>query len=102
MGDWADVQRDALTEHVPDSEQCLEDMPHRGMVATTHHSGTGVAELAAETLLPGRVHFHSVGDISPTCQQVLLQHGPESAAEHVTTDLTSRHPNEVVDKLRSA
>ena len=99
MGDWAEVQRDALIEHVPESDECLEDMSLRGMVVTTHYSGTGAAEMAVEMVLPGRVHFHSACDVSRTCQQVLLQHGPECSPEHVSTDLTARPPRAVVDRL---
>jgi len=100
MRDWKDVQKEVLSKHVHGSLQCLEDMSSRGMVVTTHYSGTGAAEMATAQVLPGRVRFHGACDVNPTCQHVLLNHDPECAAEHVTNDLLARPPPEIVDKLR--
>ena len=99
MEDWKDVQRDALSKHVPASMQCLQDVSRRGLDVTTHYSGTSAAEIATGKVFPGRVHFHSACDISPTCQRVLLNHCPECAAEHVSTDLLARVPKNIVEKL---
>ena len=50
MGDWADVQRDALTEHVPDSEQCVEDM---GIETRWCHSEANLADSLTKVNAPG-------------------------------------------------
>ena len=101
MQDWIAVQKTALAEHVPESQECMESMEVRRMVVTTHYSGTGAAEQATETVLPGNVHFHSACDVNPTCQRVLLSHDPECAAEHVSTDLLARPPKDIVDRLHA-
>ena len=101
MQDWIAMQKKALAEHAPESQQCLESMETRGMVVTTHYSGTGAAEQATETVLPGNVHFHGACDINPTCQRVLLSHDPECAAEHVFSDLLARPPKDIVDRLQA-
>ena len=56
--------------------------------------------MATEQVLPGKVHLHGACDVSTTCQRVLLNHGPEHAAEHVSKDLLARPPRDVVDKLK--
>ena len=101
MEDWVMAQQKALAVKVPGSMQCLEDVSHRGLVVTTHYSGTGAAEIATGKIFPGKARFHSACDINPTCQRVLLNHGPECAAEHVTTDLLARPPKVIVDRLKS-
>ena len=101
MEDWQMAQQRVLSAHVPGSLQCLEDVSNRGLVVTTHYSGTGAGEMAMAKVFPGRVRFHSACDISPTCQHVLLNHGPECAAEHVTKDLLARPPQKIVDRLKS-
>ena len=101
MEDWRDMQKAALWHHVPASMECLDDVYSRGVNVTTHYSGTGAAEMAVAKVLRGSVHFHGACDFSPTCQHVLLNHGPECAAEHVTQDLLARPPKDVVDELQA-
>ena len=99
--DWKPALDKVLPEHVPFGMQMLEDMSKRGVVVTTHYSGTGAAEMATATILPGRVIFHGACDLNPTCQKVLLNHGPECTAEHVSADIMARCPKHIVDQLRA-
>ena len=101
MHDWQTVQRKALSQHVPGSMDHLDAMRQRGVVVTTHYSGTGAAEMATSQICPGNVRCHGACDFNPTCQKVLLNHGPECAADHVSTDLLARPPKHIVEKLRA-
>ena len=101
MDDWMEQQECALLDHVPGSIDRLQEVLDRGLDVTTHYSGTGAAEIATEKVFRSRVRFHSACDISPTCQCVLLKHGPECAAEHVYKDLLDRPPRHIVDHLKS-
>ena len=102
MEDWVDVQRQALRERIPGSLARLDAVHRRGLVVTTHYSGTGAAEMAVQRVAPGRVRFHSACDINPICREVLLNHSPECAAEHVMLDICARPPRHVVDELQAA
>lgn len=101
MSDWKDVQREALRERVPGSLDCLDAVLRRGLVVTTHYSGTGAAEMALAQVAPGRVRFHAACDLDPRCREVLLHHPPDCAAEHVTEDLCAGPPKHVVDEMRA-
>ena len=70
---WVDAQQEALRECVPGRR--------RGLVVTTHYSGNAVAEMTVQRVTPGHVRFHGACD--PICTEVLLNHQPECAAEHV-------------------
>jgi len=87
----------------PGSLGRLERLFARGVVVTTHYSGTGAAEMALAGISPriGGVSFHSACDIDRTCQQVLLAHPDHSRAEHCFGDLCARPPLEVQRTLRS-
>ena len=100
MEDWADAQRAAWRERVPGSLARLDAVHRRGLVVTTHDSGTGAAEMAVQRVVPGRARFHGACDINPICRDVLLNHPPECAAEHVMLDICARPPQHVVDELR--
>ena len=103
MHDWADDQRSALASRWPDSAQRLEGLFARGVVCTTHYSGTGAAEVALAQISThaGGIHFHSACDIDPVCQQILLGHGPRTQAEHIFGDLCGRPPVDVQKSLRA-
>ena len=102
MDDWAPEQRRALAEEVPGSMVHLQEVIGRGIDVTTHYSGTGVAEMACAAITPGQVKFHGACDFNPTCRKVLVHHGAESAAEHVTTDLCDRPPPHILEESRAA
>ena len=104
MDEWAEHQRHAMNARWPDSFQRLERLFGRGLVCTTHYSGTGAAEMALAKIStrPGGVLFHSACDVDPTCQQVLLGHGLESRAEHVFGDLCARPPANIRAALEAA
>ena len=101
MDDWAPEQRRALAEEVPGSMVHLQEVIGRGIDVTTHYSGTGAAEMACAAIAPGQVKFHGACDFNPTCRKVLIHHGAESAAEHVTTDLCERPPPHILEELRA-
>ena len=101
MDDWAPEQRRALAEDVPGSMVQLQEVIGRGIDVTTHYSGTGAAEMACAAIAPGQVKFHGACDFNPTCRKVLIHHGAESAAEHVTTDLCERPPPHILEQLRA-
>lgn len=91
----------ALGQHVSGSHENLKRVLDKGLVVTTHYSGTGAAEMALAKIAPGRVKFHSACDLDPICQAVLLNHPMECAAEHVSKDLCQRPPPHIVDALRA-
>ena len=104
--DWAHKQRRNL-RIIPGSRSRLEAVFARGIDVTTHYSGTGAAEMAVADIAAcvsenGKscVKFHSCCDISPICRNVLLNHPPESKAEHCFDDLCSRPPESIVDQLQ--
>ena len=101
MDDWAPEQRRALAEDVPGSMVQLQEVIGRGIDVTTHYSGIGAAEMACAAIAPGQVKFHGACDFNPTCRKVLIHHGAESAAEHVTTDLCERLPPHLLEELRA-
>ena len=82
----------ALGQRVSGSHENLKRVLDKGIVVTTHYSGTGAAEMALAKIAPGRVKFHSACDLDPICQEVLLTHPMECAAEHVSKDLCQRPP----------
>ena len=104
MHEWAEDQRHAMNARWPDTVQRLERLFARGLVCTTHYSGTGAAEMALAKISTrhGGVLFHSACDVDPTCQQVLLGHGSESRAEHVFGDLCARPPANIRAALEAA
>ena len=106
LSDWAHTQQRCL-RNIPGSRSRLEAVFARGIDVTTHYSGTGAAEMAVAAVAAcvsenwkSCVKFHSCCDISPICRKVLLNHPPESKAEHCFDDLCSRPPEFIVDQLR--
>jgi len=97
MDDWRDQQRRSLSERVPGSLDCLEEVMERGLDVITHHSDAGAAEMACATVAPGWVRCHGACDINPTCRNVLLQHSLESSDEHLSEDLCKRPPSHIVE-----
>ena len=84
----------ALGQHVPGSHENLKRVLDKGIVVTTHYSGTGAAEMALAKIAPGRVTFHSACDLDPICREVLrLNHPMECAVEHVPKDLCPPPPH---------
>ena len=100
MEDWRDMQKAALWHHVPASMECLDDVYSRGVNVTTHYSGTGAAEMAVAKVLRGSVHFHGACDFSPTCQHVLLNHGPTDKIAGPTDKIPGASGSRCVDAWR--
>ena len=55
MNDWRDAQLVALGQRVSGSHENLKRVLDKGIVVTTHYSGTGAAEMALAKIAPGRV-----------------------------------------------
>ena len=118
MTDWVATQRTLLERSLPGSEDRLRALFHRGIVITTHYSGTGSAEMAVKGIeravahdvrasTPGGagyrgVTFHSACDIDARCQYVLQNHRPEHRAAHCFGDLCSFPPLDLMVRLRTA
>lgn len=111
LSDWAHMQRQCLGS-IPGCRSRLQAVFARGIDVTTHYSGTGAAEMAVAAVAEcvsqkwksdeedfEGVKFHGCCDKSPICRRVLLNHPPESKADHCFEDLCSRPPERLTDQL---
>ena len=87
----------------------LEEIRRKGVCVTTHYSGMGTAEDAAEYALtfgaqaaglPSDIPFaaYSASDSSAPCRQVLIRNGK---AQHIFGDILDRLDSSILDALKS-